>query len=270
MTQNWAMPQPPTLLAINIDAADATKNYAATLTLTGDARTLTARLTAACAENTARRRAVRDRNAELATEITALIRAEEPAALELLGAVERSVPQRTALVLDMCMASYWLSGFARVGAQMSLLYSMGWGTLGYSLPAGLGAACAGVERAVVFIGDGGFLFATGELAAVNQIGMPLTIVVVDDGAYGMLKYDQISKGMPVRGVELVSPDFVAVAAAFGIQSARVDGFGERFEALLREFSRSPRPNLIAVSSSMAPPPTSSSRWYRAKTAATAS
>ena len=61
------------------------------------------------------------------------------------------------------------------------------------------------------IGDGGFMYACGELATVVEARIPLTIVLVDDGGYGMLRFDQVLAGEEPFGVDLVQPDFVALA-----------------------------------------------------------
>ena len=68
-----------------------------------------------------------------------------------------------------------------------------------------------------------------------QEQIPLTAVIVDDGGYGMLRYDQDLKGGARRyGVDLHTPDFAALAAAFGIHAETVDGLDDAFgEALAR-------------------------------------
>ena len=65
--------------------------------------------------------------------------------------------------------------------------------------------------AVAVVGDGGFLFACGELATIAQERIPLTTVIVDDGGYGMLRYDQDVHGDERYGVDLHTPDFAALA-----------------------------------------------------------
>ena len=194
-TQNWRMPQPPALLAINVDAADAAKNYRPDHVLVGDARTVTERLAAA-------------------------------------------VPQRDGLDV---LAVQTESMRKHVAA--------------------LGAALRG--RAVAVVGDGGFLFACGELATAVQEALPVTIVLVDDGGYGMLRFDQVQAGVPTRGVDLVTPDFVALAGAFGVPAEAVDGFGEAFEGALAKSLATDGPSLVAVRAALMPPPSTSPRWYRA-------
>ena len=132
----------------------------------------------------------------------------------------------------MCIPGYWLAGFHTPAAPRKLQIPLGWGTLGYAFPAALGAALAGRGPVVAISGDGGFLYARGELATVAQERIPLTAVIVDDGGYGMLRYDQDVSGAERYGVDLHTPDFVALARAFGIRAEPVDGLDDEFgEAL---------------------------------------
>jgi acetolactate synthase-1/2/3 large subunit len=115
---------------------------------------------------------------------------------------------------------------------------------------------------VCLCGDGGFLFAAGELATLAQERLPLTIVVVDDGGYGMLRYDQKHAGQQIFGVDLTTPDFGRLAESFGIRSHTVDGFGDSFAAALAEQVADPGPSMLVVRAHLDPPPTTSPRWYR--------
>jgi thiamine pyrophosphate-dependent acetolactate synthase large subunit-like protein len=149
-----------------------------------------------------------------------------------------------------------------VPAPRKLAYPVGWGTLGFGFPASIGTALAGMGPAVCVTGDGGFLYACGELATVAQEGIPLTVVLVDDGGYGMLRYDQLRAGDEPFGVDLVTPDFEALAASFGIAAVRVDGFGGEFERALAASVSGDGATLIVVNAALTPPPTTSPRWYR--------
>jgi acetolactate synthase-1/2/3 large subunit len=261
-TQNWRMPQPPALLAINVDADDAGKNYRPDHVLVGDARAVTERLAAAVPQRdgldvlAVQIRSLRD-------QVTALVREEEPQAALLLHTLDRLLPADATLLADMCIAGYWAAGFHRVRGPRRLAYPMGWGTLGFAFPAALGAAAAGSGRAVAVVGDGGFLFACGELATAVQERLPVTVVLVDDGGYGMLRFDQVQAGVPTRGVDLVTPDFVALAGAFGVPAQAVDGFGEAFEEAFAKALATDGPSLVAVRAALTPPPSTSPRWYRA-------
>lgn len=266
MTQNWSMPAPSRLLAINVDAVDAAKNYRPDLTLAGDARAVTAAL----AERVPARDGIAQlsrRLDELGGAVRAAVEDDEPEAARLLDAMRQTLPADAVLVLDMCIAGYWLGGFHPAPAPRTLQYPVGWGTLGFGFPAALGAAAAGRGRAVAVCGDGGFLFACGELATAAQERLPLTVVLVDDGGYGMLRFDQVHAGEQAFGVDLHTPDFVALAAAFGVPAHRERGFGPGFAARLAESLSTDGPVVIVVDAALKPPPTTSPRWYRRRATA---
>ncbi len=261
MTQGWKMPQPPHLVAINVDPTDASKNYRPDVVVEADA----ARSAASLAELLGERGgldALQRRLKELGRTVRERIAAEEPEASGFLDAIERALPADAVVVCDMCIPGYWLGGFHRTPAPRKLSYPLGWGTLGCAFPQGLGAALAGAGPAVSISGDGGFLYACGELAAAKQEDIPLTAVIVDDGGYGMIRYDQDLHGDPREGVDLTSPDFVALAAAFGIRADSVDGLGEHFAVALKGHVALQEPTMLVARASLGPPPNVSPRWYR--------
>ena len=260
-TQNWKMPAPPKLIAINVDETEASKNYPADVALIGDAR--------AVLEQLAPRVACRDglpelerRLADIGQAVSAWVRDDEPGAADLLGVMHRALPDDAVVVVDMCIPGYWLGGYWQAPLPRKLGYPLGWGTLGFGFPASLGAALAGAGPAVCVCGDGGFMYACGELATVVQERIPLTLVLVDDGGYGMLRFDQILSGETPFGVDLVGPDFAALAASFGVPATCVDGFGADFERALRDSIAVAEPRMIVVRASLKPPPTTGPRWYR--------
>jgi acetolactate synthase-1/2/3 large subunit len=261
MTQNWLMPQPPQLVCVNVDRADATKNYAADVTLVGDAREVTRRLVAAVSARDDGE-AVLARLEQVRAGVAAAVLADDADAAGFLAVMDRALPPDAVVVADMCIPGYWLAGYRRVPRPRALAYPMGWGTLGFAFPASLGAALAGAGPTVCVCGDGGFLFACGELATVAEHQLPLTVVLVDDGGYGMLRFDQELAGDEPFGVDLVGPDFAALARSFGIGASTVSGFGADFEATLRHSVTTPAPSLIVVKARLRPPVTTSPRWYR--------
>ena len=261
MTQGWKMPQPPHLVALNVDARDAAKNYRPDLVVEADA----AASAAALAERLPERgglEALGRRIAALRGRVREDLAADYPEASAFLAAVEAALPDDAILVCDMCIPGYWLGGFHRTPRPRKLSYPLGWGTLGCGFPQGLGAALAGEGPAVSISGDGGFLYACGDLATARQEGIPLTAVVVDDGGYGMLRFDQDRRGDPHEGVDLVTPDFAALAASFGIRADTVDGLGEHFAVALRGHVAIEEPTLLVVNARLGPPPNVSPRWYR--------
>ena len=261
MTQGWKQAQPPHLIAINVDPADASKNYLPDVLIEADA----AEGTVALAERMPERGglgALAQRLKEVNEAVRADLAETDAEALGFLEAIERALPEDGVLVCDMCIPGYWLGGFHRTPAPRKLAYPLGWGTLGCGFPQGIGAALAGAGPVVSVSGDGGFLYACGELATLAQERIPLTAVIVDDGGYGMLRFDQDLKGDPHEGVDLHTPDFVALARSFGVRADEVDGLGERFEAMLGHHLRLNEPTVLVANAALRPPPNVSPRWYR--------
>ena len=258
-TQNFAMPQPPRLVAINLDAEDATKNYRADVVLDWFADE-------ACAELAGM---VRSRGTDGLARRLQGVRADACSALDgralrFLDAMRFAVPDDGIVVADMCIPGYWLAGFHTPSAPRKLQIPLGWGTLGYAFPAALGAALADAGPVVAVAGDGGFLYAPGELATVAQEQLPLTVVIVDDGGYGMLRYDQDVTGADRYGVDLLTPDFVALAGAFGIRAEQVDGLDDAFGEALAAHVEDPAPSVLVARTPepLVPPPNTSPNWYR--------
>jgi thiamine pyrophosphate-dependent acetolactate synthase large subunit-like protein len=259
-TQNFTQPQPPALIAVNLDGADAAKNYRVDVLLEGDA----ARVTTALALRVAERPGLDD-----LTEALHEVRAEacgalDERALRFLDAMRFAAPDDAVIVADMCIPGYWLAGFFAPAAPRRLQVPLGWGTLGYAFPAALGAAAAGEGPVVSVSGDGGFMFACGELATMAQERLPLTAVVVDDGGYGMLRYDQDVAGAERYGVDLHTPDFAALATAFGIRAETVDGLDDEFGEALARHVADPAPSMLVARTPdpLVPPPNTSPNWYR--------
>jgi thiamine pyrophosphate-dependent acetolactate synthase large subunit-like protein len=260
-TQSWTQPQPRHLVCVNVDPADASKNYLPDLMLEADARAATEALTAGLSQRPGAE-ALHRRLDRVRAEVRAAVEAESPDAAAFLDGVSRTLPDDAVVICDMCIPGYWLGAFLRVPGPRKLHYPLGWGTLGCAFPQALGAALGGAGPAVSVSGDGGFLFACGELATAKQEALRLTALIVDDGGYGMLRYDQDRRGYPRQGVDLATPDFQAVAAAFGIHAETVGGLGEDFAAALERHVARDDPTVLVAKASLPPPPNVSPRWYR--------
>ena len=104
----------------------------------------------------------------------------------------------------------------------TLLYMPTYATLGYGLPAAIGAKVADPHRPVVcVIGDGALMFSVQELATACELGLDLTVVCVDNGGYAEIRQNERDAGIAPIGVDLWQPDWAGLATAFGGSGVRV-------------------------------------------------
>ncbi len=121
------------------------------------------------------------------------------------------------------------------------------GSMGYGLPAAIGAARVFPELPVVcFAGDGDFLMNGQEFATAMQYGVPVIVVLLDNGVYGTIRMHQ-EREYPGRivGTELRNPDFAAYARAFGGHGERVERT-EEFALALERALKSGLPAILHV------------------------
>jgi acetolactate synthase-1/2/3 large subunit len=179
----------------------------------------------------------------------------------LVRTLDAHWPVEGAVVCDMAVAGYWYGGYSRQPRPRRLQYPVGWGTLGFALPAAIGPASVGIPTLAV-CGDGGPMFALGELATYAQESLPITLLIVDDGGYGMLRFDQQVFGHPERGVDLLTPEWSSLGAAFGITVDRVDTVEQIGRALQQALvaNRRGEPRIIVWPTRLFPPRTTSPRW----------
>jgi len=264
-TRNWRMPVPPVIVAVTDDDDASLGDYALAARLVGDVGASVGAITAALDDGTLPPEPP-DGGAITAAVLEDVAGDERTAAAAVfVRTVEAGWDDDGALVVDMCVAGYWLGGYSRQPRPRRLQYPVGWGTLGYALPAAIGPASLGVPTLAV-VGDGGAAMGLGELATYAQERLPLTLLVVSDGGYGMLRYDQTVAGDPHRGVDLVEPRWEDLAAAYGLRVARTDDPGPGLARALAQardgLTRGER-WLIVLEQAFHPPRTTSPRWREA-------
>ncbi len=255
-TRNWRLPVPANVITINHADQPIRTNLPDAVHVLADLGVL-----GELAGTMVKHQPWRDVHG-IAAAMRARLRADERgiAGMRLVEAIERAWPADGALVVDMCVAGYWLAGYAQQPRPRRLAYPVGWGTLGYALPAAMGSASAGVPTLAV-CGDGGAMFALGELATYVQERLPITLLINDDGGYGMLRFDQQTFGHPERGVDLLTPDWLALASSFGIDG--VEAREDELEGALHwghVRNAHGHPTIIVLRSTLTPPRTTSPRW----------
>ena len=124
--------------------------------------------------------------------------------------------------------------------------STGYGTLGYALPAALGAKLAKPERPVVaLIGDGGLQFTVGELATAVELQLAVPILLWNNRGYGEIKRYMADRGIPQIGVDIYTPDFQTIARGFGCQTLLAESPEHLAEALVQAH-RASGPTVIEI------------------------
>ncbi|WP_164234604.1 thiamine pyrophosphate-binding protein [Microbacterium hydrocarbonoxydans] len=206
------------VIRVDISPAQLDKNLAATVGIAGDAATVTGQLLAAVS-GPAR---TPDLDAARAA-IDAEMRTTAPEAVALAELIADGLPDDAIIAGDSSQIVYLaLGSVLRQQHPHSLLYTPTYATLGYGLPAAIGARVAQTERPVLtVIGDGALMFCVNELMTAVEQRLDVTVVCVDNGGYAEIRQNEVDRGMAPIGVDLVQPDWAALATAFGATGRRV-------------------------------------------------
>lgn len=166
---------------------------------------------------------------------------------ELMSAIRAALPDDGILVQGMNQMGYYSRNYFPVYHPHSYITASQLATLGAAFPQALGAKVAQPNRAVVALcGDGGFLYNAQELATAVQYGINVVVIVFNDNAYGnVLRAQEEQFDGRIIGTQLHNPDFVKLAAAYGVQGVRVQG-GAQLQQALSTALASNAPALIEV------------------------
>lgn len=208
------------VVRVDISPAQLDKNLTAAVGIAGDAVAVTRALLAALPADT---RAPRDLTAEREA-IAQETRDAAPETVALAEVIAGALPADAIVAGDSSQIVYLaLANVLRSQHPHSLLYTPTYATLGYGLPAAIGARVAQTERPVVtVIGDGALMFCVNELATAVEQRLDVTIVCVDNGGYAEIRQNEVDRGIVPVGVDLVQPDWAALATAFGGVGRRVE------------------------------------------------
>jgi thiamine pyrophosphate-dependent acetolactate synthase large subunit-like protein len=148
----------------------------------------------------------------------------------LIATLRAALPDDAIVVNDQTGINYWMEWHFPVLMPRTFLYPVGSATLGYGVPAAIGAKIARPDRPVVaVVGDGGFMYSVNELATAVKYRLPVVFLVMNDDRYGAIKWLQqtIFEGRWGEA-DLTNPDFPALARAFGARGeclADIDALG---------------------------------------------
>jgi thiamine pyrophosphate-dependent acetolactate synthase large subunit-like protein len=234
------------LVRVDIDRGQLTQNAVPAAALQGDAATVLEAL----ARELRRSGGVPRDGAELGRLRAALeeIIAADGREYAELHRVLRQVLDEDAIVTgDSSMVSYYgtVHQFP-VEHPRRFLYPVGYATLGYSLPAAIGAKLALPDRDVVAIeGDGGFMFTASELVTARDLRLPIPIIVFDNRGYGEIRAEMLDRGARPIGVDLGPVDFSMLGEALGGRGVNA-GNSRELTAAIKDGLTADRPTLIVT------------------------
>jgi len=162
----------------------------------------------------------------------------------LLSAVRAALPEDGTVFSDMTQVAYLGNYAFATDRPGTWLHPSGYGTLGYALPAAIGALVAEPRRPVLALaGDFGFQFTSQELATAVELQLSLPIVIWNNSALGQIRDDMVAARIPPTGVIGHNPDFLALARAYGAHAERALG-PESLTAAIRSALRRRGPTVL--------------------------
>jgi acetolactate synthase-1/2/3 large subunit len=145
--------------------------------------------------------------------------------INLVRFLADTLPTDTIVATDVGQHQMWVAQAWPFRAPRTLLTSGGLGTMGFGLPAAIGAALAAPDRRVICIsGDGSILMNIQELATLAELDLPVAILIFNNGHLGLVRQQQelfYRENYAASRFD-ASPDFAALARAFGIRGLRLD------------------------------------------------
>jgi thiamine pyrophosphate-dependent acetolactate synthase large subunit-like protein len=237
---------------VDIDAGNFSRNLFATVGLRGDAPRVLSELLRGLGQrhpDTFWTHRVSQALAESSRELPGIMGLPQGTgwARDCLSALREALPREGILCADMTTLAYIAVSEFPVYHPSRFLHPAGFGTLGYALPAALGAKIARPDLPVVALtGDGGFQFTMEELGTAVQERTGVPIIVVNNAGYGEIRRQQ-GRRHPGKtmAVDLVNPDFGLLASAYGMPySSAVTP--EQLGECLKEALCDPLPTLIEL------------------------
>ncbi|OEC94806.1 acetolactate synthase large subunit [Rhizobium sp. YK2] len=155
----------------------------------------------------------------------------------LVHDIREVMPHDGILALDNGMYKIWFARNYRTRMANTLLLDNALATMGAGLPSAMVASMLYPERRVMAVcGDGGFMMNSQEIETAVRLKLNLVILVIEDDAYGMIRWKQAVDEFPDFGMTFGNPDFVRYAQSYGAKGTRVDDIGQFKQALEDAFS----------------------------------
>jgi acetolactate synthase-1/2/3 large subunit len=243
-TGKWSLRLPRRWVRIDIDEQQFSKTHPAlgvrsVVEVVGDAKTTLAAMLEQVKKRPFRPQGfARSEVTRVKQQVLEALRRGFPQEMKLLDDLRAALPGDAIVANDSTVATYWTRRYFEVREPRTFLWPMGSGTIGFGLPAAIGAKIAKPECPVVALcGDGGFLFSCHELATAARYHVAIPVLLFNDNAFGVVDYGQRKEGQLDGDEKLANPDFVRLATSFGAEAERIHSLDEIGGALERAFRR---------------------------------
>ncbi len=147
---------------------------------------------------------------------------------------------------DVGTQTVWAARYLKLNGRRRLLGSFNHGSMANAMLQAIGAQASQPGRQVISMsGDGGFTMMMGDCLSLKQLGLPVKIIVLNNGTLGFVEMEMKANGFVDTGVSLDNPDFAAMARAIGIHGVRVED-ASQLESAIQEVLSHPGPALLDV------------------------
>ena len=220
------------IIQIDIDDEEVGRNCPVDLGIVADVRSATAALLEELPESNRSQWKTADIK-KIKTDWMTKMEEVAPVQTSILREIRNELEEDGILVCGVTNIGYWSQPYYPVYKPRTFLTSSYFVTLGYAFPTALGVKVGNPNHQVVAIsGDGGFLFAAGDLATAVQQGLNVVTIIFNDGTYGATyRIQQRRYENRIIGTELHNPDFAALAESFGARGIKLSGYEELKGAL---------------------------------------
>jgi len=246
-TSDWTVPFPKHLIQIDIDEGEIGKNYPVRVGLVGDAKKTLQQILKSLdnKEVKPQPRFLAEMQA-LKRRMQQELKLKSDKEWPVMEEIRAALPRDTIICADMTM--FWVETLALfpVYEPRTFFFPWGYGTIGFSFPAAIGAKVACPERPVVAMcGDGAFMYTCQELATAVKYGINVPVILFNDDCYANIRLQQMNQFGRCSEVDLVNPDFVKFAESFGAKGVRIEDLGE-LKPAIEEALEADGPTIIEV------------------------
>lgn len=222
------------IIHIDIDSAEIGKNVRADVPLVGDLKIILKQIIEGLSEGEKEAWWLALQDADVPSTNNPVEKEEELTPRAIITALNEFLPEEAIVTTDVGQHQMWVAQGLNLKKPRTFISSGGLGTMGYGIPAGLGAQVAFPKRSVVVItGDGSFQMGMSELGTCLEEDLPLKIIIFNNQSLGMVKQlqDHYCEGRHVSVHFKKMPDFQYLARAYGALSLRVERQEELSENL---------------------------------------